>query len=167
MLKSLLKEGISIRPLGLILETLGDHAGASQSIWQLTEFVRQRLSHHIAAGLAGADRAPVSVFTLSSELQHRLACAWDSEQQEIRIGLSLTLRQSLADAINTMAEQMIVTGFRPIIMVEQSIRPAVASLCENNRTSVFVFGSKEAESAELNFVGEIGSMDLQTIASAA
>ena len=167
VLKSLLKEGISIRPLGLILETLGDHAGASQSIWQLTEFVRQRLSHHIAAGLAGADRAPVSVFTLSSELQHRLACAWDSEQQEIRIGLSLTLRQSLADAINTMAEQMIVTGFRPIIMVEQSIRPAVASLCENNRTSVFVFGSKEAESAELNFVGEIGSMDLQTIASAA
>ena len=167
VLKSLLKEGISIRPLGLILETLGDHAGASQSIWQLTEFVRQRLSHHIAAGLAGADRAPVSVFTLSSELQHRLACAWDSEQQEIRIGLSLTLRQSLADAINTMAEQMIVTGFRPIIMVEQSIRPAVASLCENNRISVFVFGSKEAESAELNFVGEIGSMDLQTIASAA
>ena len=167
VLKSLLKEGISIRPLGLILETLGDHAGASQSIWQLTEFVRQRLSHHIAAGLAGADRAPVSVFTLSSELQHRLACAWDSEQQEIRIGLSLTLRQSLADAINTMAEQMIVTGFQPIIMVEQSIRPAVASLCENNRTSVFVFGSKEAESAELNFVGEIGSMDLQTIASAA
>ena len=167
VLKSLLKEGISIRPLGLILETLGDHAGASQSIWQLTEFVRQRLSHHIAAGLAGADRAPVSVFTLSSELQHRLACAWDSEQQEIRIGLSLTLRQSLAGAINTMAEQMIVTGFRPIIMVEQSIRPAVASLCENNRTSVFVFGSKEAESAELNFVGEIGSMDLQTIASAA
>ena len=66
-----------------------------------------------------------------------------------------------------MAEQMIVTGFRPIMMVEQSIRPAVATLCENNRTSVFVFGSKEAESAELNFVGEIGSAELQTVASAA
>ena len=167
VLKSLLKEGISIRPLGLILETLGDHASTTKSIWQLTEFVRQRLSHHIAAGLAGAEPAPVSVFTLSSELQHRLACAWDSEQQEIRIGLSLTLRESLADAINTMAEQMIVTGFRPIMMVEQSIRPAVATLCENNRTSVFVFGSKEAESAELNFVGEIGSAELQTLASAA
>ncbi|MDB2687065.1 flagellar biosynthesis protein FlhA [Mariniblastus sp.] len=167
VLKMLVKEGISIRPLGLILETLGDHASETQSIWQLTEYVRQRLSHHIAAGLAGAQRAPVSIFTLSSELQHRLACAWDNEQQEIRIGLSMTVRQSLSDAINAMAEQMIVTGFRPIMMVEQSIRPAVASLCENNQTSVFVLGSKEAESAELNFVGEIGSADIQTLASAA
>lgn len=129
--------------------------------------MRQRLSHHIAAGLAGFEKAPISIFTLSSELQHRLACAWDSDQQEIRIGLSLTMRQSLADAINAMAEQMVVTGFRPIMMVEQSIRPAVASLSESNRTSVFVFGSKEAESADLNFVGEIGSADLQTLASAA
>ena len=167
VLKSLVKEGISIRPLGLILETLGDHAAETKSIWQLTERVRQRLSHHIAAGLAGTERAPVSVFTLSSELQHRLACAWDSDRHEIRIGLSPTMRQSLADAINSMAEQMIVTGFRPIMMVEQSIRPAVASLCESNRTNVFVFGSKEAESADLNFVGEIGSSDLQTLASAA
>ena len=167
VLKSLVKEGISIRPLGLILETLGDHAAETKSIWQLTERVRQRLSHHIAAGLAGTGRAPVSVFTLSSELQHRLACAWDSDRHEIRIGLSPTMRQSLADAINSMAEQMIVTGFRPIMMVEQSIRPAVASLCESNRTNVFVFGSKEAESADLNFVGEIGSSDLQTLASAA
>ncbi len=167
VLKSLVKEGISIRPLGLILETLGDHATNTKSVWQLTEHVRQRLSHHIAAGLARADRAPVSVFTLSSELQHRLACAWDNDQHEIRIGLSMTMRQSLAEAINSMAEQMIVTGFRPIMMVEQSIRPAVASLCENNRTSVFVFGSKEAESADLNFVGEIGSADVQTLASAA
>ena len=167
VLKSLVKEGISIRPLGLILETLGDHAAETKSIWQLTERVRQRLSHHIAAGLAGTERAPVSVFTLSSELQHRLACAWDSDRHEIRIGMSPTMRQSLADAINSMAEQMIVTGFRPIMMVEQSIRPAVASLCESNRTNVFVFGSKEAESADLNFVGEIGSSDLQTLASAA
>ena len=167
VLKSLVKEGISIRPLGLILETLGDHAAETKSIWQLTERVRQRLSHHIAAGLAGTERAPVSVFTLSSELQHRLACAWDSDRHEIRIGLSPTMRQSLADAINSMAEQMIVTGFRPIMMVEQSIRPAVASLCESNRTNVFVFGSREAESADLNFVGEIGSSDLQTLASAA
>ena len=167
VLKSLVKEGISIRPLGLILEILGDYATETKSIWQLTERVRQRLSHHIAAGLAGAGRAPVSVFTLSSELQHRLACAWDSDRHEIRIGLSPTMRQSLADAINSMAEQMIVTGFRPIMMVEQSIRPAVASLCESNRTNVFVFGSKEAESADLNFVGEIGSSDLQTLASAA
>ena len=167
VLKSLVKEGISIRPLGLILETLGDHAAETKSIWQLTERVRQRLSHHIAAGLSGTERAPVSVFTLSSELQHRLACAWDSDRHEIRIGLSPTMRQSLADAINSMAEQMIVTGFRPIMLVEQSIRPAVASLCESNRTNVFVFGSKEAESADLNFVGEIGSSDLQTLASAA
>ena len=167
VLKTLVKEGISIRPLGLILETLGDHASETQSIWQLTELVRQRLSHHIAAGLSGLDRSPVSVFTLSSELQHRLACAWDSDQHEIRVGLSMTIRQSLSDAINAMGEQMIVTGFRPIMMVEQTIRPAVASLCENNRTSVFVLGSKEAESADLNFVGEIGSADLQTLASAA
>lgn len=167
VLKSLVREGISIRPLNLILEALGDNATTSDFSWQLTESVRSRLAHHIAAGLSGPDRAPISIFSLSSELQHRLACAWDSNQQEIQVGLPPTIRQSLADSINEMAEQMIVTGLRPIMMVDQNLRPVVAQLCVKNRTSVFVLGSLEAESAEINFVGEITSQDIQTLATAA
>lgn len=167
VLKSLVREGISIRPLNLILEALGDNAHAAKFSWQLTEAVRHRLAHHIAAGLSGPKRAPISIFSLSSELQHRLACAWDGNQQEIRVELSPTIRQSLSDSINEMAEQMIVTGLRPIMMVDQNLRPAVSQLCAKNRTSVFVMGSAEAESAELNIVGEISSQDIQTLAAAA
>jgi flagellar biosynthesis protein FlhA len=167
VLKSLVREGISIRPLNLILEALGDNAKASKFSWQLTESVRSRLAHHIAAGLSGPECAPISIFSLSSELQHRLACAWDSNQQEIQVGLPPTIRQSLADSINEMAEQMIVTGLRPIMMVDQNLRPVVAQLCAKNRTSVFVLGTLEAESAEINFVGEITSQNLQTVAAAA
>jgi flagellar biosynthesis protein FlhA len=167
VLKSLVNEGISIRPLSLILETLGDQAAETKSIWRLTEHVRNRLAHHIAAGLSDSNRTPISIFTLSSELQHRLACSWDDSNGEIHLNLPSTVRESLAASINDMAEQMIVTGLRPIAMVDQSIRPVVAQLCQDNRTAVFVLGSKEAESAEINFVGEIKSADLQTLASAA
>ena len=172
VLKSLVKEGISIRPLSLIMEALGDQAadtisGRKKSCWQLTESVRLRLAHHIAAGLSGSERALISIFTLSSELQHRVACAWDNDHPEIRVSLPPTIRQSIADSINEMAEQMIVTGLRPIMMVDQNLRPVIAQMCTKNRTSVFVLGSAEAESAELNFVGEITSNNIQTLAAAA
>lgn len=167
VLKSLVREGISIRPLNLILETLGDDASPDQETWRLSERVRKRLAHHIGAGLMGDAGQPVSVVTVADELQQRIACAWDRETGELRLNLPRVVTKSLADAIQDAAEQMVIAGIRPIVMVDQSIRPVVASLLVRNKTNVFVLGSVEAEKADIHIVGEIKSENIQTVASAA
>ncbi len=191
VLKGLVHEGISIRPLNLILETLGDQVEmfrAGQQFkrsdgtesgkqrggvpWQLTtwhliEQSRIRLANHIGAGLSQDDGQPVSVVTISEELEHRIACAWDREQGELRVNLPKVVTRSLAVAINDAAEQMVIAGLRPIAMVDQAIRPVMVEILRDNPTPIFVLGSREAESAEIHVVGEIKTENVQNVANAA
>ena len=155
VLKTLVSQGISIRPLSLILETLGDHCGETQNRWELTEFVRIRLGRHISAGLAGPDRETIYAFTLAAELQDRVACAWDRDRSELRLGLPTQVVQSIGDAIVDVANRMSASGLSPIVIVDQSIRPVIAKLMIERRHEVFVLGTKEIMNAKIEVVGEI------------
>ncbi len=155
VLKTLVSQGISIRPLSLILETLGDHCGATQNRWELTEHVRVRLGRHISAGLAGPGGKTIHAFTLSHELQDRVACAWDRDRAELRLGLPTQVVQSIGDAIVEVANRMAASGMSPIVMVGQEIRPVIAKLLADRRHEVFVLGSKEIMNAKIEVVGEI------------
>ena len=155
ILKRLVSQGISIRPLSLILETLGDHCGETKNRWELTEYVRIQLGRHISAGLAGPDRQTVYAFSLAEELQDRVACAWDRDRSEIRLGLPAQVIQSISDSIVEVANRMSASGLSPILMVDQSIRPVIAQLMTERQHEVFVLGSKEVSNVEIEIVGEI------------
>jgi len=167
VLKKLVEEGVSIRPLHLILETLGDHAGETTDRWDLTEKVRIRLARHISAGLAGDDDQPIPLFTISQDLQDRIACAWERDRDEIRLGLPRAIVESLAVAIQDAAKQMIASGIRPIALVDQSIRPVIAELAFDHAEGMFVLGSRELENAKIEVVGEITSDQISSVSKAA
>ncbi|MFT5303232.1 MAG: flagellar biosynthesis protein FlhA [Mariniblastus sp.] len=167
VLKTLVSEGISIRPLNLILETLGDHAGTTTNRWDLTEKVRVQLGRHITSSLSNDQGDPIPVFTISQDLQDRIACAWERENDEIRIGLPRSIVESLAFAIQDAAKQMIASGVRPIALVDQSIRPVIAELAFDQAHEMIVLGSREAEGAKLEIVGEITSEQINSVANAA
>ena len=167
VLKRLVEEGVSIRPLNLILETLGDHASQTKDRWDLTEKVRIRLARHISAGLAGENNQPIPLFTICKELQDRIALAWEREQGEIRLGLPRVMIESLALAIQDAAKQMVAAGIRPIALVDQSIRPVISELAIDHAEGMFVLGSRELENANIEVVGEITSDQIRTVARAA
>ncbi|MEL7496674.1 MAG: flagellar biosynthesis protein FlhA [Planctomycetota bacterium] len=167
VLKQLVREGISIRPLTLILESLGDSASEQMPVWRMVEQVRIRLAHHIAAGLTGDHGGSISVVTVSDELQQRVACAWDPDRDDLRLDLSRVVVDSLTHAIDDAADQMVIAGLPPIAMVNQEIRPVVAELVKHNKTPIFVLGSDEARPADIFIVGEIKSENIQTVADAA
>jgi len=155
ILKTLVSQGISIRPLSLILETLGDHCGETKNRWELTEFVRVRLGRHISAGLAGPDRQTIYAFTLATDLQDRVACAWDRDQSDLRLDLPANIVQSIGDSIVDVANRMSASGLSPIVVVDQSIRPVIAKLMTERQHEVFVLGSKEINNAKIEIVGDI------------
>lgn len=167
VLKKLVDEGISIRPLDLILETLGDHAPEVENRWELTERVRIRLGRHISAGLAGDENHPIPLFTIARDLQDRIACAWERDRDEIRLGLPRQIVESLAFSIQDAAKQMNNSGLRPIALVDQSIRPVIAELAFDHAEGLFVLGSKELESAKIEVVGEITADQLNRVPQAA
>ena len=167
VLKKLVEEGVSIRPLDLILETLGDHAPDIKNRWELTERVRIRLARHISAGLAGDENLPIQLFTISQDLQDRIALAWERDRDEIRLGLPRQIVESLAWAIQDAAKQMISSDLRPIALVDQSIRPVIAELAIDHADGLFVLGSRELENAKIEVVGEITADQLNRIPQAA
>ena len=167
VLKKLLDEGISIRPLDLILETLGDNALEVKNRWELTEKVRIRLARHISAGLAGDENNPIQLFTISQDLQDRIAVAWERDRDEIRLGMPRQIVESLALAIQDAAKQMTASSIPPIALVDQSIRPVIAELAFDHAEGLFVLGSRELENAKIEVVGEITADQLNRIHQAA
>lgn len=167
VLKGLIAEGISIRPLPLILESLSEHASEVGNRWDLTEKVRVQLSRHIVSTLTQETGNSIQAFTISPEIEKQIATAWHRENDEIRINLPREIIENLAGAIQNAARQMSDSGMKPIALVDQSIRPVIAELAFDNASNMFVLGRQEAMGTEIDVVGEISSEELHTVAQAA
>ena len=160
ILQSLLAEGVSIRPLHLIMETIGSSAAKSKTITQLVEKVRIKLARHISGRLADEQSGLVSVFTISDELQSRIACAWSDQGDELHLDLPGSVVEMLAIAMGDASSRMAATGLQPVALVEQSIRPVVAELCRKTNDQIFVIGNEELVGIETSTFGEITSEQL-------
>ena len=160
MLRDLAAAGVSIRPLHLILETLASIAGSTSNRFERIEKIRVRLGRHITAGLAGDANLPIAAFTVADELQNRIACAWDRDQDEIRLDMPPSVIEKLALAIEEASLRMSASGLRPIALVQQSIRPVIEGLRTGEAAGTFILGDVEAAGAIIEKVGEITSEQL-------
>ena len=86
VLKNLLKDGIPIRELTAILESLGEHASKTQNATVLTEMVRKRLARTITE-LYKNDEGVIVAITLDPTLEHQMTSTLQQEAD----GVSLTL----------------------------------------------------------------------------
>ena len=163
VLQSLLAERVSIRPLHLIMETIGSAATKTKTMTQLVEKIRIKLARHISGGLPVDANGALCVFTISDELQHRIACAWSDEGDELHLDMPKSIVEMLVIAMNDASSRMAATGLRPIALVDQSIRPVVAELCRKINNEIFVLGDLEIESLEVTIFGEINSDQLSRL----
>ena len=167
ILKGLLDEQVSIRPLELILETIGDNIKLVDNRWELLERVRLRLARHITSRFVDPRDEWLAVYTIDQELQDRIAAAWQREGNEIRVGLPRSLMDGLALALESTATKMAATGYHPVIMVEQAIRPIIAELAFESETDMAVIGRREVVGAEVQILGEISLEQVGQLGSAA
>lgn len=158
VLKQLVAEGISIRPMGLILETLCDSVSKKESlgIWQLVEAARRRLAPQITARVLGADHL-IRAFAIEDDLHDIIArhCKVSTDEPALEIGNEMS--QSLETALRSGAENLRGRGLRPVLFVDQLIRPMMAKFVQDHDISLFVVGSKEVIGASVETVGEISA----------
>jgi flagellar biosynthesis protein FlhA len=155
VLKALLEEEVSIRPLELILETLGDNAKLVETPWELVEKVRLRLGRHITSRLIDSDCGTVLAYSINQTLQDRIACGWERSENEIRIGLPKDLIDNLVHSIEGAGAKMAAAGYRPVLLVNQDIRPILSELLRDIQPRVLVLGNREIQGAEAQVLGEV------------
>lgn len=166
ILKLLVAEQVSIRPLGLILETLADvYSPQASENWQLAESIRERLGPQITAKHLG-DGHRIRAITVDNDLQDLIAENCTTEDGKLVSSLSDRTLAALVESLAQGIETMKAVGQKPIVCVSQQIRPIVSLIAREKALPMVVLGTDEIVGADIESVGEV-SMDHLRLESAA
>lgn len=130
VLRRLLKEGVPIRDLNTILETLADHHTQTQNPDVLTEYVRAALSETITRQYCNED-SEVTVSTLESPLEsHLISRAQEGKLNPNTLGFTTDTVEKLYVKSSEIFENMIAKGYDPILLTSPVLRPALFDFLE-------------------------------------
>ena len=127
VLQLLLREGVSIRQLAQILETLGEHASRTSDPRVLAELVRRRLARAISTRYRDRHHR-LYVVTLDPALEEAIGGAVEESEH----GAGIRMSPRAIDAIcRRIAHELVgpaMAGRTGVVLVSPQIRPAVKQL---------------------------------------
>ncbi len=155
VLQALLRERVSIRDLGAILEGIGEAAPHTSSITLLVEQVRARLSRQLCYAHRGDDGA-LPIVTLSAEWENAFADALVGQGEEKQLALAPSRLQDFIRGIRETFERAALAGDTPVLLTSPMIRPYVRSIIERFRGQTPVMSQNEIHPrARLKTVGSL------------
>lgn len=154
VLANLLKEGISIRDMVTILETLADYAPATHDTDMLTEYVRQAMGRAISKKFF--TDAKSSVITLDPKLEQIIL---DSLQKS-ETGSYLTLEPSVANTIlgslSKQVQKLVQLGQQPIVLASPVVRLYFKKLADQSIPGIVVLSYNELDPGlEIQSIGVV------------
>ncbi|HAJ71414.1 MAG TPA: flagellar biosynthesis protein FlhA [Methylophilaceae bacterium] len=139
VLQNLLTEGVHIRDMRTILETLSEYAPQTQDANELTAFVRIRLGRAIVQDLFPIGNE-VTAMTLDSQLERLLLQAvQNNNSTAIEPGIAETLSRE-AELAAKQQEQM---GLTPVLLVPAPLRVALSKFLRRSVPHLRVLSHEE------------------------
>ena len=155
VLQGLLREGVPIRNLVLILETLSDGARLTRDPGELVELVRQGLGRQISH-LYSDERGVLPAITLDPAVEEEIAQALEQGERGLEISLSPRRMEILLDQIARAVEQAARQGLHPVILCSPQIRRTVRYITERPLPRIPVMSYREvAGDVEVPSVGRV------------
>ena len=155
VLQALLRERVSIRDLGAILEGIGEAAPHTASITLLVEQVRGRLARQLCYAYRGDDGA-LPIVTLSGEWENAFAEALLGQGEDRQLALAPSRLQDFIRGVRETFERAALAGDSPVLLTSPAIRPYVRSIIERFRGQTPVMSQNEIHArARLRTVGAI------------
>ena len=155
VLQSLLKERVSIRDLGAILEALAEAAPHTSSLTNLVEAVRARLGRQLCWQNKGDD-GNLPIITLSAEWEQAFADALIGQGEDKQLALAPTKLQDFIRGVRETFERAALAGDAAVLLTGPVIRPYVRSIIERFRGQTVVMSQNEIHpKARLKTVGTI------------
>lgn len=155
VLQNLLKEGISIRDLVMIFETLADYAATSRDTDILTEYVRQSLKRAISNKYFG-DNETTTVVTLDPKVEQMIMSSIKQTEQGAYISLDPAVTKQILAATEAEIQKLENKGQSPIIITSPIVRMYFKKLTNDYFKDLIVISYNEIDSdIELKSVGVV------------
>ncbi|MDB5839558.1 MAG: flhA [Herminiimonas sp.] len=129
VLQNLLRETVSIRNLGLILEVLADAARHNKDVESLTEQVRQRLGSTICQGLIGKG-GELFVLTLDPAIEQAIANSIRAIDERTTLVLEPKFAEQVIGRLAGQVEKMVNGNTRPVLLCAPELRRHIRRLTE-------------------------------------
>ena len=155
ILQNLLKEGISIRDLLTIFETLADYGSTTRDTDVLTEYVRQALKPAISSKYFPQNDT-TSVVTLDPKLEQEIMSSVKQTEQGAYLTLDPERTKAIVKATGKEIEKLDSLGKNQIIITSPIVRMYFKRLVEDYYRDLSVVSYNEIESnVELQSVGMV------------
>ncbi|MBQ1802618.1 MAG: flagellar biosynthesis protein FlhA [Lachnobacterium sp.] len=155
VLQNLLNEGISIRDLLSIFETLADHAAVTRDTDVLTEYVRQSLKRAISSKYFPANEV-TSIVTLDPKIEQEIMQSVKQSEQGAFITLDPERTKNIMDAVEKEVNKLESLGKSTIIITSPIVRMYFKKLTEDYFKNLIVVSYNEVDSGvELQSVGMV------------
>ena len=155
VLQNLLKEGISIRDLLTILETLADYASTTRDTDILTDYVRQRLKRAISSKFFPAHETS-SVVTLDPKIEQEIMSSVKQTETGAFLNLDPARSKAIIASVGNEVQKLENLGKSPIIITSPIVRMYFKRLTEDYYKDLIVVSYNEIESnVELQSVGMV------------
>ena len=155
VLQNLLQEGISIRDLITIFETLADYAPTTHDTDILTEYVRQSLKRAISNKYF-ANKDMTSVITLDPKVEQEIMNSVKQTEQGAYLALDPEYSAKIMESLQEQTSKLEELGHTPIIITSPIVRMYFKHLTMEQFKTLQVLSYNEIDSdVELQSVGMV------------
>ncbi len=155
VLQNLLKEGISIRDLLTIFETLADYATTTRDTDILTEYVRQSLKRAVSSKFFPASET-TSVVTLDPKLEQEIMGSVKQTETGAYLTLDPEKTKAIMKSVGNEVTKLENLGKTPIVITSPIVRMYFKRLTEHYYRDLIVVSYNEIDNnIELQSVGMV------------
>lgn len=156
VLAMLLKEGVPIRDMATILETLGDYAGSVKDVDIVTEYVRQALKRTITHRFA--EGGQLRVITLDAELENRIVGSVKKNDQSSYLAMDPDGIQTIVSSLTNQLDKVRDIIPNPIVLTSPVVRVYFKKLIDQFVPHVTVLSFSEIDgNVQIQAIGNIAA----------
>lgn len=154
VLANLLKEGVSIRDMVTILETLADYANATHDADMLTEYVRQAMSRAISKKFFTDEKS--SVITLDPKLEQMILDSLQKTETGSYVSLEPDTVNSIIGSLSKQVQKLMQLGQQPIVLASPVVRLYFKKLADQAIPGIVVLSYNELDpDLEIQSIGVV------------
>ncbi len=154
VLANLLKEGVSIRDMVTILETLADYSAVTHDTDMLTEYVRQGLGRAISRAFFNEQNS--SVITLDPKLEQMMLDSLQKTETGTYLSLEPSVTNAILGSLSKQVQKLIQIGQQPIVLASPVVRLYFKKLADQTIPGIAVLSYNELDpNLEIQSVGVV------------
>ena len=154
VLANLLKEGVPIRDMVTILETLADFAPYNNDADVLTEYVRQALGRSICKKFIEDGKS--NVITLDPKVEQMILESIQKNEYGSQITLEPSAKNSILNSLKDQIEELINIGQQPVVITSPLVRLYFKRITERFIPGLIVISHNELDpDMEIKSIGMV------------